>query len=698
MARIQQYHSQISTQTGAPSPIANPADFGVGFGTAGLERSLEGLSDVLEKKAAREEQLWQAKTVAQTRMEWTNELLKRQKDAPEGAEGFSQSVVSDFDKYATDRVKEARDTDSAKRLEVSLLEMRGYLLEKATIFEAAASAKKVRRDLEGTHEANRNSVRLDPGQYDRVAADTDKLIMSSSLPAEKKAELRAEWSEQLAYEAAAGTILGAKSVAAAQAVRDEFRAKDNRWAAKLAPQNFSALLNSAERNVEAAERDALRAEAAYEKRRDVEATAAFVDLQNRAQRGENIEPELPIFRSRYGNTSSGLMKWSALQTSANKFVREEAFARYESARVTAAITGQGGALDPHVKEDRDAVNTHFSMTMENWRRTVKDPAELISNQVRYAEATGIIPQALKSDISSGLNNPSNPERVSQAAGMMDQLFTANDQFKGQFPRDQISFATEVNTYVRAGAAPGTAVKMAVENRQVPEAQRKARNDEFDVLTKSTPPEKVLRGRYDGGWFGRAPQADAVMAQEFDAIRKQEFARSGNMDHANETAFKILEGSWGVTKINGKPQMMKYAPEKFYGVKGLDSDTNSEWMRQQLIADIKSGSMSAPGVEDRVVLALHPTKRQVDGRPMYQVVLVQKDGPFQVLRDARGEAMAWAPDYLRSKDYADREAEKQAELQSAARLRGRAGPSGKAQSQRDMNAALIEAAAPGTGRF
>jgi hypothetical protein len=681
--------------------MSSPADFGAGMNDGmgrALEKSGDSLLDVLEKKAAREDQMWRAKTVAEARMDWTNELLNRQKDAPEGAEGFSQSVISDFDKYAAEKAKGARNADSAKQLEVSMIETRAYLLEKSTIFEAAASAKKVRRDLEGTHEANRNSVRLDPGQYERVVADTDKLIMSSSLPAEKKAELRNEWGEQLAYEAAAGTILGAKSVAAAQAVRDEFRAKDNRWAAKLAPQNFSALLNSAERNVEAAERESLKAEAAIEKRRDIEATAAYVDLQNRAQRGENIEPELPIFRSRYGNTSAGLMKWSHLQTSANKFVREEAFARYESARVTAAITGQGNQLDPYVKEDRDAVDTHYSMTMESWRKTVRDPAELVSNQVRYAEASGIVPQAMKSDISSGLNNPSNPDRVVQAAGLMDQLFTANDQFKNQFSRDQISFGTEVNTYIRAGAAPGAAVEMATKNRQIPEAQRKARNDEFDILTKSSPPKKVLAKRFDGGWFGSAPQSDSVMAQEFETIRKQEFARSGNMDHANETAFKVLEGSWGATRVNGKPQMMKYAPEKFYGVKGLDDGSNSEWIRQQLIDDVKSNSMSQPGVEDRLILTPHPTKRQSDGRPMYQVILLQKDAPFQAIRDTKGEVMAWAPDYSRSKAFADREAEMQWNIQEAGRLRERNTPEGKARSRADINNAIIEAAAPGAGRF
>ncbi len=84
--------------------------------------------------------------------------------------------------------------------------------------------------------------------------------------------------------------------------------------------------------------------------------------------------------------------------------------------------------------------------------------------------------------------------------------------------------------------------------------------------------------------------------------------------------------------------------------------------------------------------------------MYMIILEQKDAPFKEVQDAKGEAMAWAPDYTRSKAFAEREAERQGNMQAAERLRGGRTPDGKARTRVDINNALIEAAAPGAGRF
>lgn len=186
MARIQQYHSQISSQTGAPSPMSSPADFGVGMGDMG--RSLEKVGDIADKafadinaKKERDADLWRAQVVAEESVNWTKAIqeskISPEPGAPDLAEKFATETKSRMDEL----LQNAPTDTSRARLQTSLTTLYGDVVSKAVAFQAQAAAKESVGKVASISNSLENLVYLDPSKYGAANEQANALIDSLTI-------------------------------------------------------------------------------------------------------------------------------------------------------------------------------------------------------------------------------------------------------------------------------------------------------------------------------------------------------------------------------------------------------------------------------------------------------------------------------------------------------------------------------------
>jgi len=343
----------------------------------------------------------------------------------------------------------------------------------------------------------------------------------------------------------------------------------------------------------------------------------------------------------------------ALDTSNRRMANAETAERTQIARVHAAIEGRGMYLDFRAKEDRDAVDLYYGKVFQpSIERAGLDPMQGMQEAVGFAARAGIIPSPMRQVIRGALRSGDSAEagqlgifnRISkvQAADLLDRLKTANPALLDDFSPEDIALGNTIQTYVKSGVPALQAVGLAEKNLAVPDAEREARKTRYTAEKAPAKNLKRLEKEITGfRWFSpnmpsKVPDA---LSGEYERLTREEFVRSGELDAAQSTALDHLRRVWGVTRIDGKPRWMRYAPEQIYSVPGEDGT----WIREQLHTELTKNALF-DGTPELTLAADSLTARE--DAPSY-VVLQRKAGALEPLLGSDGRPLRFRPDYLSS---------------------------------------------------
>lgn len=323
------------------------------------------------------------------------------------------------------------------------------------------------------------------------------------------------------------------------------------------------------------------------------------------------------------------------------------------ARVAAAFEG-GPRLDPASTDDKKAVDFHYNLVSQTWKKKNLSPQEQINEAINYAGQVGMAPTPLKTMIRGNLRSGNSGEAV-LAANTLKELNNQNPQILKDFNEEDISLGTMIWTLTDYGVPPEKAYTDSIEAMKVPKAERDTRARIFDTergsdfKQREAKDKEWLRDKLNSVW-SVDPTLDSVMYAEWENLTRQEFVKTGNLDAARSAAYINVNKNWARSEVGGAYRYMKYAPEKFYGVPTMSPAENATWMNEQLLQDISTGAFvdpSNPLTADRLRIAVDPTRTKQDGSPVYLVSVLGADGAYYEVRDTNNRPMSWVPDWDRS---------------------------------------------------
>lgn len=264
MGKIHNYTQQEGLPLSGNGRAATAADFGAD--TQGVGQAFSELGAFFKQRAEQSENLWRVKAEAEGRAQWTERVIKAQQEAPEGAPDFTKKLLEEYTTYMDGALANAPSERTRELLRADLTALKGQLTAKGLEFEAVASAKKVRRDFEGLHNANMNTLLLDPTQFNVVLETTRNSIAGLNLPAEAKSALYDEKKMELTTAAVRGDIRINPEAAKQKLI-------GNQWGDTLDALKQKALIAEAEEAVRAKRIDEnlKRQEEAYKKAQAEEA-------------------------------------------------------------------------------------------------------------------------------------------------------------------------------------------------------------------------------------------------------------------------------------------------------------------------------------------------------------------------------------------------------------------------------------------
>jgi hypothetical protein len=249
--------------------------------------------------------------------------------------------------------------------------------------------------------------------------------------------------------------------------------------------------------------------------------------------------------------------------------RRVAVAEEEAAQVSFEEALAGGTkFDPKPSEDKDARKAADVYFKAQTAGVPRGGPEYQSIAVDIAQRTNIIPSDVfhwaRTSMASG-----DPVEGAQAAMLLTRIKEANN-LSWDYIEDSKAkaFSELVTDAVRSGSSPQDAVALAhkVTYGQT-DSQREALSKVYSEQKVSNGNANALRSkinddaRFDMPWSMSGPRTDPTMQWEFDRQVQLHFVETGgDVEKARQMAYDDVTRTWGMSTVNGKPQMMKYAPE------------------------------------------------------------------------------------------------------------------------------------------
>lgn len=155
---------------------------------------------------------------------------------------------------------------------------------------------------------------------------------------------------------------------------------------------------------------------------------------------------------------------------------------------------------------------------------------------------------------------------------------------------------------------------------------------------------TFSGSTEGG--SSAPETNkfqqAQLFADYKTLFTEGYAQGLSFDEAKDFAKKNLSGKYAVSKVNGSKVIMAYAPEVYYGYRGMSLEKNAEWIRKDAlsVAKIKFDKLKLDG---QISGEFDPDKMFIDtnemtklgastGRPVYSLKYMNDYGLFDVFYD------------------------------------------------------------------
>lgn len=218
-----------------------------------------------------------------------------------------------------------------------------------------------------------------------------------------------------------------------------------------------------------------------------------------------------------------------------------------------------GPLDPKNKEQAKAVDEYFQEHLAQ-AGTVSDQQYAIGAAEIFRQ-TGILPASVQSRIRVGLMS-GDPLRAATAAALADKIQKVNPEADAFVANPKLTALSNlINDNLKTGMTAQAAYEMAVRTTDVPESVRKIRDANYrKALSTGGGNEKALQDTLDAatpGFFSHAPAAPNALKAEFNSLTHEFYDQTGDIGKARDLAAKQLRQHWGMSSINGAPELMKY---------------------------------------------------------------------------------------------------------------------------------------------
>ncbi len=324
--------------------------------------------------------------------------------------------------------------------------------------------------------------------------------------------------------------------------------------------------------------------------------SAAKDMTSQAQYSllEQIKPD-----PSQPNYASSMQRWERF----GKFVDSNIKAQektFSANRLELSIQNNF-PLDPTDKNNQEAADNYFEKNLQSGF-SLRDENSL-NAVAELSSRTGIIPSQVKTIFNTGATSK-DPEVVLPIAKMYGQIFDNNPAAATDMPSSTMAYYTKVYELNRAGMPEDKAVETAYrltyeqDDRTKQMIAAQVRDKDY-MKGRDKAAQANINSFYTLGGFS-SPGADKPGINNREYLRDYQTLYDANFVETGgdaKLAQKItdaqVKNTWGVTSVNGKEEIMKYAPEAAYGItsSGAGNWIQGQWEEEKkLLANKMFGGM------------------------------------------------------------------------------------------------------------
>ncbi|MGJ7249158.1 hypothetical protein [Morganella morganii] len=397
--------------------------------------------------------------------------------------------------------------------------------------------------------------------------------------------------------------------------------------------------------------------------------SAAKDMTAPAQRSllEQIKPD-----PSQPNYASSMQRWERF----GKFVDSNIKAQektFSANRLELSIQNNF-PLDPTDKNNQEAADNYFEKNLQSGF-SLRDENSL-NAVAELSSRTGIIPSQVKTIFNTGATSK-DPEVVLPIAKMYGQIFDNNPAAATDIPSSTMAYYTKVYELNRAGMpedkAVETAYRLTYEQDERTKQMIAAQVRDKDYMKgRDKSAQANINNFYTLGGFS-SPGVDKPginnreYLRDYQTLYDANFAETGgDAKLAQKMTDAQVKKTWGVTSVNGKEEIMKYAPEAAYGI---TSSGAGNWIQGQWEEDKKQlASKVFGGLPEDAEIVLVPDA--VTPRDLSYGVMVKQTGSDDVpiylpYYGDNGQLVRFKPDQATSPMYREVMEERKQNLKDAA---------------------------------
>lgn len=306
-------------------------------------------------------------------------------------------------------------------------------------------------------------------------------------------------------------------------------------------------------------------------------------------------------------------------------------------------------LDPSNKEHRNIINDNFDRILTQGG----DPREAAK---QLTVNTGIMPDALKTQISATLFNGSPLQKV-ETVGFVKDLTEENPRLIENFNSSEIALINGIQQRVDIGLSPQQAVTFTQEDiAKNKSMERSAREDlftrEFAISKKELNKnlDKFVDDLADEAdtLFSREPEVPEVIRNQYSSLVRDFFLNEGvDLETAQKSAKDKIMAEWGVTEV-GKKRFQKFAPEKLYKRPGVKND----WIKNQLLQEVRKTiieDISSEELNKQLSVEINPDTIDAE-MPSYLVYRENELGAVDLVLDHKNQPLVFIPDFTKTEQF------------------------------------------------
>lgn len=397
--------------------------------------------------------------------------------------------------------------------------------------------------------------------------------------------------------------------------------------------------------------------------------SAAKDMTAPAQRSllEQIKPD-----PSQPNYASSMQRWERF----GKFVDSNIKAQektFSANRLELSIQNNF-PLDPTDKNNQEAADNYFEKNLQSGFN-LRDENSL-NAVAELSSRTGIIPSQVKTIFNTGATSK-DPEVVLPIAKMYGQIFDNNPAAATDMPSSTMAYYTKVYELNRAGMPEDKAVETAYrltyeqDDRTKQMIAAQVRDKDY-MKGRDKAAQANINNFYTLGGFS-SPGVDKPginnreYLRDYQTLYDANFAETGgDAKLAQKMTDAQVKKTWGVTSVNGKEEIMKYAPEAAYGI---TSSGAGNWIQGQWEEDKKQlASKVFGGLPEDAEIVLVPDA--VTPRDLSYGIMVKQTGSDDIpiylpYYGDNGQLVRFKPDQATSPMYREVMEERKQNLKDAA---------------------------------